>query len=109
MSTTRFTASLHCVLPRWALSSDPHISVNDATPIRLDKAPTTIEVLPGRVCIAAAPWREDLTGNGVQRRVTVLNLDVDPGADVRVAFRPAFHQSWNWRGRLVQLTDQGKR
>lgn len=105
------TVRLRTILPRWLLSVDPYVRVNDGPSKRLTKEPVEFDVPAGRVCIEAAMFSTDLralerdwksVASRLVWRTPVSSFVADVGENelLRLSFHKVFFTTYWIRGRF---------
>lgn len=99
---TTVCVRLACMLPRWALSIDPHVVVDGRPPVRLGKSPVCVDVDCGSSTIVVLPSRERRNESWPHAfsPAVELGLDLAPDEVVAVRYRPSPIQAWLFQGRL---------
>lgn len=99
---------LTCLLPRWALSSDPHVRVNASPPRPLTKTPVEFEVASGDYVVEVTSWRPGTFGSADRPSFTGRGAAgvIDDGEHIAFRFHPAYSQSWLHKGHLRRETAQ---
>lgn len=85
---------LCAALPRWVLSTDPHVRINGGIRHRLTKAPIVESVPAGPLVVEFTCFDER------QRRPRVFRCDVEEGDAVRLRYRPALIASYLRNGQV---------
>jgi hypothetical protein len=93
---------LSCVLPRWALSSDPHVRINGGPPLRLTKEATVAEVPAGPFEVAVSAWHPGAlpSEEAAASRTRRFRAEATAGERVMLRYHPAWIASYMFRGRL---------
>ena len=100
---------LSCLLPRWALSSDPHVRVNDSPPRPLTKTPAVFEITAGPYTVEVTSWRPGTFGSADRPSITGRSASgvIDDGDQIAYRFHPAYFNSWMRKGHLRRETFPG--
>ena len=100
------TVRLRTLLPRWMLSSDPHVSINGGRPIPLTKAPVVSDVPDGFFTVEVGNWatsHESPPGRW-SNPVSHYEGSTDARRRADLTYHPAIVSSYMRRGRLRRVT-----
>lgn len=96
------TVRLRTLLPRWMLSSDPHVSINGATPVPLTKVPVTVDVPDGFFTVDVAVRESGFKSPEGRWSNPISHYEgsAHEGQRADLTFHPACSSSYMRRGHL---------
>lgn len=96
------TVRLRGLVPRWMLSSDPHVSVNGAVPAALTKAPLVVEVPDGFFTVDVTVRESGQSGPKGRWSNPISHYEgsAHDGQRADLTFHPAYFSSYMRGGRL---------